>query len=173
MQSDNTPGHSVVQAVDPKLGIRYLYCEGDATLLFTENETNTERIFGVPNRSPYVKDSINDYIVQSCQQAVNPAKKGTKVAAHYRLTVNPGESQTIRLRLSDVAPTPRAKSNGKGAMGNHFHEVLETRRREADEFYQCITPSSLTPDQANVMRQGPCGNAVVQAVLSLRRRQVA
>ena len=69
----------------PSLGERYLYCDGDAPLLFTENETNTQRIFGVPNRSPYVKDSINNYIVHGQKDAVNPEQKGTKVAAHYRL----------------------------------------------------------------------------------------
>ncbi len=81
---------TAVKAVDPKLGARYLYCEGDVPLLFTENETNTQRIFGVPNRSPYVKDSINDCIVYGRQDAVNPEQKGTKAAAHYRLTVKPG-----------------------------------------------------------------------------------
>src|SRR4029077_4948238 len=81
-QSPGKPGWSVVKAVDPKLGERYLYCEGDAPLLFTENETNTQRIFGVPNRTPYVKDSINNYVVQGQREAVNPEKKGTKVAAH-------------------------------------------------------------------------------------------
>ena len=73
-------------------------------LLFTENETNTQRIFGVANRSPYVKDSINDYIVHGRKEAVNPEKKGTKVAAHYHLSVPAGECQVIRLRLSSVAP---------------------------------------------------------------------
>ena len=68
------------------MGDRYLYCEGDVPLLFTENETNTQRIFGVPNRTPYVKDSINDYVVGGQAAAVNPEQKGTKVAAHYRLT---------------------------------------------------------------------------------------
>src|SRR5437762_636104 len=90
---------AVVKTVDPQLGERYFYCEGDVPLLFTENETNTQRIFGVPNRSPYVKDSINDYIVHGQAGAVNPEQQGTKAAAHYRLTVNPGASQVVRLRL--------------------------------------------------------------------------
>ncbi len=127
-QTDGTPGRSVVKAVDPLLGQRYLYCEGGAPLLFTENETNTQRIFGVANRSPYVKDSINDYVVGGQAAAVNPEKKGTKVAAHYRLSVAAGECRTIRLRLSDVAldalPRPTART-----AGNHFDEVLEARRR--------------------------------------------
>src|SRR5262249_3222717 len=78
----------VVRASDAKLGERYLYCEGEASFLFTENETNTQRIFGVPNRTPYVKDGINNAIVGGQEGAVNPAQKGTKVAAHYRLTVS-------------------------------------------------------------------------------------
>src|SRR5262249_8389849 len=91
---------SVVKAVHATLGERYWYCEGDVPLLFTENETNTERISGAANRSPYVKDSINSYVVHGRHEAVNPKKTGTKVAAHYRLTVNPDQCQTLRLRLS-------------------------------------------------------------------------
>ena len=73
---------------------------GPCRLLFTENETNTQRIFGVANRSPYVKDSINDYIVHGRKEAVNPENKGTKVAADYHLSVPAGESHVVRLRLS-------------------------------------------------------------------------
>jgi hypothetical protein len=128
-------------------------------LLFTENETNTQRIFGVPNRSPYVKDSINTYIVHSQEGAVNPEKKGTKVAAHYRLTVNPGACQVIRLRLSDVAPAARTQTNGEGAdpFDGHFEQVLQARKREADEFYATVIPTSLNADAANVMRQALAG----------------
>src|SRR5205814_8959644 len=107
-QLAGTRGSGVVKAVEHELGVRYLSCEGDVPLLFTENETNTQRIFGVPNRSPYVKDSINDYVVHGRQEAVNPEKKGTKAAGHYLLTVKPGESQVVRVRLSDVAPATYA-----------------------------------------------------------------
>jgi hypothetical protein len=152
-------GRSVIKAVGAKLGERYFYCEGDVPLLFTENETNTQRIFGVPNRSPYVKDSINNYIVHGQEGAVNPEKKGTKAAAHYRLTVNPGECQVIRLRLSDVAPEAFARGNGEAAspFGGHFENVLQARRQEADEFYTAVIPSSLDTDAANVMRQALAG----------------
>src|SRR3954451_5490390 len=71
-----TPARSVVKVTDGELGERYLYCEGDAELLFTENETNTQRIFGVPNRNPYVKDAFHDLVVNGQQVAVNPEKKG-------------------------------------------------------------------------------------------------
>jgi len=103
----------VIQASDPELGERYLACAGDVPLLFTDNDTNTQRLFGVPNRSPYVKDSINDYIVHGQAGAVNPDQQGTKAAAHYRLTVHPGASQVVRLRLSEVAhPAPDAGGRG-------------------------------------------------------------
>jgi hypothetical protein len=141
---------SAIKAVHPELGERFLYCEGNATLLFTENETNTQRIFGVPNRSPYVKDGINNYVVHAQKDAVNPEEKGTKAAAHYRLTVKQGECQVVRVRLSDVAP-------GKNGPFNDFDDVLEIRHKEADQFYDTVIPGTLTADQANVMRQALAG----------------
>src|SRR5262249_33286615 len=92
---------NVVKAAHAKLGERYLYCEGEPALLFTENETNTQRLAGVPNRTPYVKDAINNYIVHGHHGAVNPEKTGTKASAHYVLPVGAGESKLVRLRLSD------------------------------------------------------------------------
>jgi Mannosylglycerate hydrolase MGH1-like glycoside hydrolase domain len=152
-------GQSVVRARDAKLGEFHLYCEGDVALLFTENETNTQRIFDAPNRSPFVKDGINNYVVHGQKGAVNPDGTGTKAAPHYQLTVNPGESRVIRLRLSNVAPAELARTNGAGPspFGNSFDEVMQARRREADEFFATITPKSLTADQANVMRQALAG----------------
>jgi len=158
-QISGDEGRSIVRAVDTKLGERYLYCEGSPPLLFTENETNTQRVFGVPNRSPYVKDGINDYIVHGQEGAVNPEKKGTKAAAHYRLMVNPGECQIVRLRLSDIAPAAFdwGKDKSHGPFGSQFEDVLHTRRSEADEFYTSIIPPSLDADAANVMRQAMAG----------------
>jgi hypothetical protein len=158
-QAAGIPTNSAVKAVDARLGDRYLYCEGDVPLLFTENETNTQRIFGVPNRSPYVKDSINNYIIHGQEGAVNSEKKGTKVSAHYRLTLKPGESKVVRLRLTEKDPASLARTNGPGTgpFGSHFAEVLEGRRKEADEFYAAITPPSLNADQTNVMRQALAG----------------
>ena len=94
-------GSQAVAASHAELGERFLYCEGDVPLLFTENETNNERIFGTPNASPYVKDGINNYVVDGKQDAVNPQNTGTKAAAHYQVTVGAGKTATIRLRLSD------------------------------------------------------------------------
>jgi hypothetical protein len=139
-----------VKAVHPDLGERYLYCEGSATLLFTENETNTQHIFGVPNRSPYVKDSINNYLVHADKNAVNPEQKGTKVAAHYQATVKAGDCQVVRLRLSNVAPS-------KHKPFADFDDVLEIRHKEADQFYETVIPATLNADQANVMRQAMAG----------------
>jgi hypothetical protein len=159
LQVAGTSTTSIVQAADAKLGERNLYCEGEVPLLFTENETNTQRIFGVPNRGPYVKDGINDYVVHGQHEAVNPEKKGTKVAAHYRLTVNPGGCQVVRLRLNDIAPAIFARSKGEAGspFGTHFENVLQSRRQEADEFYATVIPRSLSADAANVMRQALAG----------------
>ena len=150
---------AVITASDPELGERLLSCEGTAALLFTENETNAERLFRSPNRTPCVKDGIHDYLVHGRREAVNPEQTGTKASAHYPLTVRAGESRTVRLRLSDTAP-PGAASTGDGRggpFGRDFDDVMEARRREADEFYATVIPSSLKDDAANVMRQALAG----------------
>ncbi len=150
---------NAVKAVDPQGGERWLYCEGDAPLLFTENETNMQRIFGVANRSPYVKDGFDNYVVHGKKDAVNPGQTGTKAAAHCRLSVKPGGSQAVRLRLCDRGPAAFASGNGAAAapFGSHFDDVLLARRKEADEFYAGVIPRSLNADQANVMRQALAG----------------
>src|SRR5262245_44595297 len=91
---------TVVEANHHKLGKRRLYCEGKPELLFTENETNQGRLHGVANGSHFVKDGINDAIVHGIKTAVNPAQAGTKVAAHYPLTIGPRETITLRLRFT-------------------------------------------------------------------------
>ena len=158
-QVAGTANRNIVQATHEGLGDRYLYCEGNTPLLFTENETNTQRVFNVPNRSPYVKDGINNCIVNGQVGAVNPEKVGTKVAANYLITVNPGESSVIRLRISDVAPPALVQSNGaKGSpFGDAFDNLMEARRKEADEFYSEIIPKSIGADSANMMRQALAG----------------
>jgi len=153
-------GTSAIAATHPLLGEFILSCEGAASLLFTENETNHERLFpGQKNESPYVKDGINDFVVQGNQAAVNPEKQGTKVAAHYRLMVEPGRSATVRLRLTSRGPEGKRKTS-KGAaapFGPAFDATLAARLQEADEFYRSVTPSSVSPDAANVMRQAIAG----------------
>ena len=135
------------------MGELILYCEGDVSLLFTENETNHERLFpGQKNESPYVKDGINDCVVQGRQEEVNPGNQGTKVAAHYQLNVGAGQAEVIRLRLSSSTPDQLGKPFGK-----QFDEVFAERFREADEFYKSVTPPSVSEDKANVMRQAIAG----------------
>jgi hypothetical protein len=146
--------------VHPVLGAYTLYCEGDVPLLFTENETNNERLFpDYPNASPYVKDGINNYVVRGQQSAVNPEKTGTKASAHYRLNIGPGQSATVRLRLTDQAPAGKGTKTKGGVLpfGQTFEKTLATRLREADEFYRSVTPPSVSPDAANVMRQALAG----------------
>jgi hypothetical protein len=157
-QAHGADGYQVIAAEHPALGERYLYCEGNALLLFTENETNTERIFGVPNRTPYVKDGINNCVVNRQQDAVNPEQTGTKAAPHYRQTIGPGDSFAIRLRLCDIEPDGHETTYGaSGPFGSHFDEVMRSRKEEADAFYAGITPPALDADAANVMRQALAG----------------
>ena len=150
-QVSGRKGVQVVAASQADLGERYLYCEGDVPLLFTENETNNERIFGTANASPYLKDGINNCIVNRTQGAVNPDKTGTKSAAHYELQVGAGQTATLRLRISDAAPS---------AIGDPFRDfanIMQTRQREADQFYKSITPTHVSEDEALVMRQALAG----------------
>ncbi len=140
-----------VAASHAQLGDRYLYSDKDVPLLFTENETNSERIFGTPNTSPYVKDGINNYVVNGKQDAVNSQHTGTKAAAHYRISVGAGETATIRLRLSDLAPA------AIGDPFKSFAQIMQLRQDEADEFYRSITPERVSKDEALVMRQALAG----------------
>ncbi len=138
------------------LGERFFYAQAAADLLFTENETNAQRLWGAANSSTYVKDGIDNYIVHGDKAAVNPEKIGTKVAAHYPLTLEAGESRTIRLRLSDQ-PLKEPQKAIDRLCGEAFETIFKTRLQEADEFYAGIIPDSLNPDAANVMRQALAG----------------
>ena len=141
---------SVIEAFHPTLGDRWLYCDGAQELLFTENETNDERLFGVSNASPYVKDGINDYLVEGRLEAVNPNRIGTKTSAHYVLSIGAGETKIVRLRLSDL-------SNLTEPFGADFDTIFQNRLSEADEFYHRICPFSLSKDERNVQRQAFAG----------------
>ena len=147
-----TAGTTAVTAEHPLLGDFILSCEGEVPLLFTENETNHERLFGQKNESPHVKDGINDCVVQGSQSAVNPEKKGTKVAAHYQFNVGPGQTKVVQLRLSDRSTVLKSSPFGK-----QFDKVFADRLREADEFYKSVTPPSASEDAARVMRQALAG----------------
>jgi hypothetical protein len=141
----------VIAARHPELGERFLYCDGAATPLFTQNETNFYRLWGQPNPTPYQKDGINDFIVNGRRDAVDPSLRGTKSAAHYPVTVGPGEAAVIRLRLSPRPPRELSDPFG------HFDQTLGERIKEADEFYGRILPNKLSDDAKNVIRQGYAG----------------
>jgi hypothetical protein len=142
---------AVVVAEHPDLPANYrLNCEGDPELLFTENETNFQRLYGHENSHLFVKDAFHEYVVHGRKDAVNPAKAGTKAAAHYTLQVPAGGSAVVRLRLADGEPagTP---------FGDGFDGIFAGRIREADEFYATVIPARLSEDSRTIMRQALAG----------------
>jgi hypothetical protein len=141
---------SQIEAAHPTLGNYWLSCEGGAELLFTNNESNYDRLFGTPNGSLYLKDGINDYVVQGRSATVNPDLLGTKFAARYLLSFAPGETKTIRLRLSD-------RQNVSEPFGAEFDSIFQIRKQEADDFYQRICPFPLSNDERNIQRQAFAG----------------
>jgi len=143
---------NAIRADHFELGRFYLSCDRETEILFTENETNNQRIFGTSNTAPYVKDGINDCIVNGNGKAVNPGKTGTKASFHLRLTVGSGETSVVRLRLGPGLP----EIPGDGFDGR-FEKVFENRINEADVFYRAITPSAVSRDEADVMRHALAG----------------
>jgi len=144
----------VLAATHDILGERFLHFAQDSNpeILFCENDTNNVRLFppNGANASPYVKDGINDYVVSGAKAAVNPNRVGTKAALRYRLNIEPGGSQSIRLRLSDEH-TP------DDPLGESFSRVFELRKQEADAFYDTIVPRGVSEDAASVQRQAIAG----------------
>ncbi len=128
------------------LGVRRLYLEGSPELLFTENETNFERIYDAPNGSSYVKDGIDDYVVHGCHHAVNPAQTGTKMAARYSLDIGAGETKVVRLRFA-----------GEERGFDDFDSIFTARIAEADEFYRPVCDASCSEDLRSVQRQAFAG----------------
>jgi hypothetical protein len=153
---DSRPGMrqmpGAVELDHPGLGKRWLHCENSPQLLFTENETNAKKLFGVENAVTCVKDGINDYIVNDVKDAVAAEPKGTKAAAHYELEIGAGQTVTVRLRLTDIDFSGVAAAAFDG-----FERLFEIRQCEADEFYAGIIPPDLSSDAKNVMRQGFAG----------------
>jgi hypothetical protein len=141
-------GAGAIEASHHELGTYRLLCEGEPELLFTENESNAERLWKQPGGSPYVKDAFHAFVVGGRADAVNPRRIGTKAAAHYDLEVPGGGQRTIRLRLAPADAAGSFKS---------FDEVIDQRLQDADEFYQRITPPTLTDDQRRVHRQALAG----------------
>ena len=161
-------GVAGIAASDAELGDYFLYCEGKPSLLFTENETNNQRIFGTPNAGPYVKDGINDFVVAGRQEAVNPGLEGTKAAANYQLDVGPGRDR-------GNSPSPdqdRARLDWRSLRRPFLADVGAPSaggRR--------VLPRSNASERPRGRGQGDAagvgGNAVDQAVLFLRPGQVA
>ena len=145
-QQDN---YSIIEANHSSLGKRWLYCNNCDGLLFAENETNTELLFGQPNASPYVKDGINNYVVNGNKDAVNPNNIGTKFSAHYQLSIPPGESRSIQLRLCN--------SNSIEQPFAQFDNIFDRRKQEADEFYDWINPHERSEDKRLIQRQAFAG----------------
>ena len=142
---------TVINIEHPNYGRRYLYCENKPALLFTNNETNKRRLYDASG-PVFCKDGINDYVVKGRLDAVDPDNVGTKAAPDYRFTIAPGETVTVKLRLTDQNwPATRDPLN------DEFDRVFRTRELEADEYYSRIIPADLSEDARNVMRQSFAG----------------
>ena len=169
------PAAAVVAAQESRYGTRWLLAEGAPEMLFTENETNFQRVFNFPNATPYVKDSFHDFLVHGARGAVNPAQTGTKCAAHYRARIAPGASVTLRLRLtnndphteglqapaqtgaSSVNADPARHAQMANPFGEEFEKTFDLRREEADQFYSHRFPQERSGDARNVLRQALAG----------------
>ncbi len=181
--SEGAPFPAIAGA-HPILGGQMLVCEGADQLLFTENDTNVERLFGQPNPQPYVKDAFHRYLVNGEQEAINPHRRGTKAAALYRRKIAPGATVTVRLRLlvapisavvedppedaliwvdeallSESWPLINRYLGGSGQAGPFadFDEVMTTRQQEADAFYGAMLPPGANDDQRLIYRQALAG----------------
>jgi hypothetical protein len=140
----------VIEADHPTLGKRWLYCEEPDEMLFTENETNFECIFGVPNGSHYVKDGINDFIVNSKKDAVNPKGVGTKASALYLLKIPAGKTHTLKLRLTDSYKL-------SDPCNGDFESTFKKRIKETDDFYKWVCPYTMPQDLKDIKRQSFAG----------------
>ncbi|MEL6334047.1 MAG: glucosidase, partial [Cyanobacteria bacterium J06626_26] len=153
--ADTQPGFNVLEASHPDLGNRWLYCQRHglarkSPILFTENETNYQAVFGADNATPYVKDAFHRYVIQGDTDAVNPGLTGTKASAHYTLTIASGGSQTIGLRLSN-------QSQLENPLGESFAATLAARQRDADDFYGSVLPFPMEAEEKSVQRQAFAG----------------
>ncbi|MGB6459453.1 MAG: hypothetical protein WBG02_05755, partial [Candidatus Acidiferrum sp.] len=172
-RSANVPGSECAELRHWHYGKRWLLCAGKPELLFTENETNYARLFNAKNRTPYVKDAFHEYLIRGNKDAVNPHSAGTKMAAHYSLHLEAGQSETIKLRLLDTEPLA-SLSRSPGLAGiitspghadreadvpaaddfaSGFDALFALRQKEADEFYASRVTSDLSDDAKSVMRQ--------------------
>lgn len=154
-EREQTSQVSIVQAFHESLGSRWLYCQHvqnqpSTSLVFTNNDTNLEKLFGVENSSAYVKDGIQKYIIDGNTAAVNPEKNGTKLAAIYQLTLAPGETQVVHLRLTD-------ELNLQDPFGSEFAQIWQERITEANEFYDFISQGVSSEEKRSIQRQAFAG----------------
>ena len=179
LEAEQPIGASVISIEESTYGKRWLVCKGEPELLFTENETNNQRLFSVPNRTAYVKDGINNYVVDGQRDAVSPERTGTKASALYGMHIAGGASQVLCLRLTDQNPIQAVEASPKTRLGmpprslgaasapvslvpdksfgSGFQEIFARRIAEADEFYAQRMPSGLSKDAQNVQRQAFAG----------------
>ena len=181
-----TPGCATLEIDHWQYGKRWLLCDGAPKLLFTENETNRQRLFDEPNRS-YVKDAFHEYLIHGDKNAINPKLTGTKMAALYPVKLKPGESVTLKLRLTDKDPSgvsnkgaaaasPTSASTSAASktaaspqpaspmaalplndFGAGFDAAFALRLKEADEFYAARYADGLSDDGKLIMRQSFAG----------------
>jgi len=176
-RAPDTPGSLCTELEHWQYGKRWLLCAGAPELLFTENETNYEEIFKYRNRSPYVKDAFHNYLIHGNKAAVNPQHAGTKMAAHYAVQIDPGQSVTLKLRLTDMNPlggmdpdspmvgvitSPGHQDRAAGVPGSNdfaagYDAMFALRQKETDEFYESRIPKELSDDARHVMRQAYSG----------------
>ncbi|HSX11515.1 MAG TPA: hypothetical protein VLF94_07375 [Chlamydiales bacterium] len=143
-------GDGALKASHPTLGTYWLYCDPPKEVLFTENESNNQRLFNSPNASPFVKDAFHEYLVHGNKGAVNPAHQGSKAAPHYVLQIGAHKTATVKLRLSN-------RGDVTDPLGPPFNALFATRKQEADAFYQKVTPFPISDDMRNVQRQAFAG----------------
>ena len=149
-------GLSAVEAVHPDLSLHRIYFNQEVPLLFTENVTNDQRIFGRPNSTPYVKDSFHRYIIDKQQGAVNPDRYGTKMAAHYEVTIPSRDQSVLQMRLVESnGSLPRVAATD--LFGKSYDQIFADRKKEADDFYEVIMPHGSSDDERNVKRQALAG----------------
>ena len=145
------PDHeNLVHAHHPAIGDYYLYFDKAEQLLFTENETNTEKLYSVPNSNPFVKDAFHKAVTNNDFSLFKEKKQGTKFAPLYKLTIQPGATSTLQLRLTK-------EKSGFSPFGKDFDDVFNDRKKEADEFYAAMLPNNLDADSAATARKAYAG----------------
>jgi len=137
-----------LRAVHERLGQRFLYAGGRPEVLFTDNETNARRLYGIENPKPFVKDAFHEHVVKQTDGVICPERRGTKAGLHYVLDIPAGEFREVELRLCH-------EEHDHPLAG--FAKYFSVRQREADKFYDAIHPENATPDERAVQRQAFAG----------------